>query len=68
MEKEVFEKIINEHKDIKNLPNSVLVEHMDILSESFETTKQNIINLTYFLDKVEELYNLTLNEYQSRVK
>jgi hypothetical protein len=68
MEKEVFEKIINEHKDLKNLPNSVLVEHMDILSESFETTKQNIINLTYFLDKVEELYNLTLNEYQSRVK
>ena len=68
MEKEVFEKIINEHKDIKNLPNSVLVEHMDILSESFDTTKQNIINLTFFLDKVEELYNLTLNEYQSRVK
>lgn len=68
MEKEVFEKIINEHKDLKNLPNSVLVEHMDILSESFETTKQNIINLTYFLDKVEEIYNLTLNEYQSRVK
>ncbi len=68
MEKEVFEKIINEHKDLKNLPNSVLVEHMDILSESFESTKQNIINLTYYLDKVEELYNLTLNEYQSRVK
>lgn len=68
MEKEVFEKIINEHRDLKNLPNSVLVEHMDILSESFESTKQNIINLTYYLDKVEELYNLTLNEYQSRVK
>jgi hypothetical protein len=68
MEKEVFEKILVEHKDLKNLPNSVLVEHMDILSESFESTKQNIINLTYYLDKVEELYNLTLNEYQSRVK
>lgn len=68
MEKEVFEKIIIEHKDLKNLPNSVLVEHMDILSESFESTKQNIINLTYYLDKVEELYNSTLNEYQSRVK
>lgn len=68
MEKEVFEKILNEHRDLKNLPNSILVEHMDILSESFETTKKNIINLTYYLDKVEELYNLTLNEYQSRVK
>lgn len=68
MEKEVFEKILNEHRDLKNLPNSILVEHMDTLSESFETTKKNIINLTYYLDKVEELYNLTLNEYQSRVK
>jgi hypothetical protein len=68
MEKEIFEKILDEHRDLKNLPNSVLVEHMDILSESFEMTKQNIINLTYYLDKVEELYNLTLNEYQSRVK
>ncbi len=68
MEEEIFEKILDEHRDLKNLPNSVLVEHMDILSESFEMTKQNIINLTYYLDKVEELYNLTLNEYQSRVK
>lgn len=68
MEKDIFEKILEEHKDLKNLPNSILVEHMDILSESFESTKQNIINLSYYLDKVEELYNLTLNEYQSRVK
>jgi hypothetical protein len=68
MEKEIFEKIITEHRDLKNLPNSVLVEHMDILSESFENTKQNIINLTYYLDKVEELYNTTLIEYQSRTK
>jgi hypothetical protein len=68
MEKELFEKIISEHKDLKNLPNSVLIEHMDVLSESFENTKQNIINLTYYLDKVEELYNATLIEYQSRTK
>jgi hypothetical protein len=68
MEKELFEKIISEHKDLKNLPNSVLIEHMDVLSESFENTKQNIINLTYYLDKVEELYNTTLIEYQSRTK
>jgi hypothetical protein len=68
MEKELFEKIISEHKDLKNLPNSILIEHMDVLSESFENTKQNIINLTYYLDKVEELYNATLIEYQSRTK
>jgi hypothetical protein len=68
MEKELFEKIISEHKDLKNLPNSILIEHMDVLSESFENTKQNIINLTYYLDKVEELYNTTLIEYQSRTK
>ena len=68
MEKELFEKIISEHRDLKNLPNSILIEHMDVLSESFENTKQNIINLTYYLDKVEELYNTTLIEYQSRTK
>jgi hypothetical protein len=29
-------------------------------------TKENIINLTMYLDKLEELYNNTLKEFQSR--
>jgi hypothetical protein len=39
---------------------------MDKLSVEFEITKQNIINTTIYLDKLEELYNNTLKEYQTR--
>jgi hypothetical protein len=41
---------------------------MDLLSSDFEGTKQNIINSTLYLDKVEELYNNTLKVYQERTK
>ena len=39
---------------------------MDKLSSDFDLTKNNIIGLTLYLDKVEELYNKSLKEYQSR--
>jgi hypothetical protein len=68
MQKEQLENIINQQTNLKNLPNAELILFMDLLTEDFETTKQNIINLTFYLDKVEELYNSTLNEYQSRGK
>ena len=68
MKKEELDKIINEQSNLKNLPNSELIKFMEMLTDDFETTKENIINLTYYLDKVEELYNLTLKEYQSRGK
>jgi hypothetical protein len=66
MKKEEFENIVKEQSDLKNLPNSKLIEFMDKLSSDFDETKNNIIGLTVYLDKVEELYNSTLNEYQSR--
>ena len=66
MNKEEFENIVKEQSDLKNLPNSKLIEFMDKLSSDFDETKNNIIGLTVYLDKVEELYNNTLNEYQSR--
>lgn len=66
MNKEEFENIIKDLGDIKNLPNSKLIEIMDKLTTDFETTKNNIISLTVYLDKVEELYNKSLDEYQSR--
>ena len=66
MTKEEFENIIKEQGDVKNLPNSKLVEHMDKLSSDFEVTKAKIINLTFYLDRVEELYNKILSEYQLR--
>ena len=38
-----------------------------ILRENgIKLTKNNIINLTVYLDSVEELYNKILEEYQSR--
>lgn len=66
MNKEEFENIIKDLGDIKNLPNNKLIEIMDKLTTDFETTKNNIINLTIYLDKVEELYNKALDEFQSR--
>ena len=60
MKKEEFEKIVKELEDLKNLPN------MDTLTTEFELTKNNIIGLTLYLDKIEEFYNKSLDEYQSR--
>ena len=68
MKKEEFENIIKEQSNLKNLPNQKLVEFMDLLSSDFEGTKQNIINSTLYLDKIEELYNNTLKVYQERTK
>ena len=66
MNKEEFNKIIEEQKDLKNLPNNNLIMMMDILSLEFEEVKKNIISMTYHLDKIEELYDNSLKEYQSR--
>jgi hypothetical protein len=66
MTKENFDSIVEEQKNIKNIPNSKLIEYMDIITEDFEITKSNLINMSYYLDKLEELYNSILKEYQSR--
>ena len=66
MNKEEFNKIIEEQKDLKNLPNNNLIIMMDILSLEFEEVKKNIISMTYHLDKIEELYDNSLKEYQNR--
>lgn len=66
MNKEEFENIVKELGDSKNLPNSTLIEIMDKLTNDFDLTKNSIIGLTVYLDSVEELYNKTLKEYQSR--
>ena len=66
MTKEQFDSILLEQKNIKNIPNSKLIEYMDVVTEDFETTKSNLIRMSYYLDKLEELYNSMLKEYQSR--
>jgi len=66
MKKEEFENILKLQSDLKDQPNSKLIEVMDKLTTEFDLTKDNIIKSTLYLDKVEELYNNMLNEYQSR--
>ena len=66
MKKEEFEKITQELGDLKSLPNNKLIEVMDTLTTEFELTKNNIIGLTLYLDKIEEFYNKSLEEYQAR--
>lgn len=68
MTKEEFEDIQTKTKDINNLPNLELVRNMDLLSEEHERLKSLIINQTYLLDEVEDLYNKNLVEYQKRNK
>lgn len=66
MKKEELEKIVVEQPNLKNLPNTELVNFMDLLSSDFELTKDNIIKSTLYLDKIEELYNNVLKVYQDR--
>jgi hypothetical protein len=68
MTTEEFDSILKEQGDLKNLPNSRLIEMMDKLSTDFDITRNNIINLTMYLDSLEELYNKTLKEYELRNK
>jgi len=65
-EKLDIEKVKNIISDIKSKPNKELTQVMDFLSQDFEETKKLIIDLTYHIDNIENLYNIVLKEYQSR--
>jgi hypothetical protein len=66
MKDEKFTEIIDSQSTLKDLPNTKLVEYMDLLSADFENTKESIIKSTLYLDKVEELYDRVLKVYQER--
>lgn len=66
MTQEEFKILMEVAKDAKNVPNIRLEQTMDQLSKEFEITKQSILGLSFYLDKVEELYNTMLKEYQER--
>ncbi len=66
MKDEKFDEIVKEITNLKDLPNTKLVEYLDLLSSDFEITKDSIIKSTLYLDKVEELYNRVLKSYQER--
>lgn len=67
MTKEQFDSILNNQSQLKEVPNNELINSLDLLSGDFEETKTKIINMTHYLDKVEELYNKYLSEYNTRV-
>lgn len=66
MKDETFKEILDSQLSLKDLPNTKLVEYMDLLSSDFESTKETIIKSTLYLDKVEELYDRVLKVYQER--
>jgi hypothetical protein len=64
--KQRAEKVVQIIKEYKSCPNKDLIFALDFLKEDFDRTKENIINLTKHLDKVENSYNLILKEHQNR--
>ena len=66
MTQEEFKILAEVARDERNVPNSRLEQTMDQLSNEFEITKNNILGLSFYLDKIEELYNTMLKEYQER--
>jgi hypothetical protein len=66
MKDEKFKEILDGQTSLKDLPNTKLVEYLDLLSSDFDTIKESIIKSTLYLDSVEELYNRVLKVYQDR--
>jgi phage terminase Nu1 subunit (DNA packaging protein) len=66
MKDEKFKEILDSQLSLKDLPNTKLVEFMDLLSSDFDETKESIIKSTLYLDKLEELYDRVLKVYQDR--
>lgn len=66
MTQEEFKVMVETAKDVSKLNNKSLESSMDKLAAEFEETKQNIINMTYYLDRVEQLYETMLKEHTKR--
>lgn len=60
------QKILETIKNFKDSPNRDLLEVLDVLSKDFDYTKSSILKLSEHLDKVENTYNLILQEYNKR--
>lgn len=60
------EKILEIIKNYKDYPNKDLIEVLDVLQKDFEYTKKSLITFSEHLDKVENTYNLILEEYNKR--
>jgi hypothetical protein len=63
---EITKKTIEVINDPSSSTNTELTLALDIINTDYETTKDNIIKLTYHLDSLEESYNKILKEYKKR--
>ena len=68
MTKLELETIVSQLPNLKNLPNNVLINFMDLLTTDFENTKKKLLELTYHLDSVEEYYNTIIKEFENRTQ
>lgn len=66
MTKIEFEDINEKTNKLNELNNDALVSILEKTSIEFDVTKNSILSLSVYLDKVEEIYNKTLKEYEKR--
>ena len=66
MTNEEYQNIVNNQKNLKDLPNSSLVSQMDLLTQEHDRVRKVIIDSTLYLDHIEELYNNLVKVYQQR--
>lgn len=66
--KEKVNKVLEIIKNYKSSSNKDLIFAMDFIQEDFTKTKETLLKLTHHLDKIENTYNLILNEYELRTK
>lgn len=62
------DKVLEIANDVKNHPNSSLIDARNFLIDEFEKTKKLIIELTRHMEGVEDLYNEVNNEIGKRIK
>ena len=61
-------KVLNIVKDYKTKSNKDLIFVMEFIQKDFEVTKDSLLKLTPHLDKIENVYNTILKEYENRTK
>lgn len=60
------EKISEIIKDYKNKSNKDLIKVLEFLNKEFDETKNKLLMLSNYLDKIETTYNTILKEQNSR--
>jgi prefoldin subunit 5 len=64
--REESKKILEIIQDFKNKSNNDLVKAMDYIKKDFDLTKENVLNMTKHLDKLESTYSQLLKEHNKR--